>query len=77
MSMLPFLRVHHIGQYEFAVRSLFEFSIVILNESQNLYFIYSALRGIQESLQAGAKALCDCLIQYIFFCRRVILPLLI
>ena len=28
MSMLPFLHVHHIGQNDFAVKLLFEFSVV-------------------------------------------------
>ena len=40
MSILPFLHMHFIGQYDFVVKSLFEFSVDFLNILQHLYFIY-------------------------------------
>ena len=38
--VLPFLHLHHVKQYGFAAKSVFEYSVVFLNKPQNMRFIY-------------------------------------
>ena len=51
MSILPFLYVHHIEQYNFAVKLLFEFSVVFSKQITTFTFQlhdYNACSGIQK-----------------------------
>ena len=68
MSILPFLYVHHIGQYNFAVKLLFEFSVVFSKQITTFTFQlhdYNACSGIQKIVTGWPhKGLCDCLINY-------------
>ena len=54
--------VLNIGQYDFAVKSLFEFLVVFLNKSEQLQFIYvtKMLSSANRSRnRLAAKTLCD------------------